>query len=149
MLEEPIIVEVDESKFGKRNYNRGHHVQGVWVFGGVERWTPARRIFVCSVENRNSETLNNLIRRHIRLGSLIYTDCWRAYNSVVLRDLGYDHGTVNHELYYVDPVTGVCTNTIEGTWWAIKATTSSRRRNDKFLQEDLIVFTWKRKHEER
>jgi len=28
-----IIVEIDESKFGKRKYNRGHHVEGVWAFG--------------------------------------------------------------------------------------------------------------------
>jgi hypothetical protein len=32
-----IIVEVDESKFGRRKYNRGHRVEGCWVFGGVER----------------------------------------------------------------------------------------------------------------
>ncbi|GFQ64511.1 piggyBac transposable element-derived protein 4 [Trichonephila clavata] len=31
------IVEFDESKFGKRNYNRSHAVEGQWVFGGVER----------------------------------------------------------------------------------------------------------------
>jgi hypothetical protein len=31
------IVEVDESKFGKRKYHRGHRVEGVWVIGGVER----------------------------------------------------------------------------------------------------------------
>ncbi|KFM67316.1 hypothetical protein X975_04923, partial [Stegodyphus mimosarum] len=28
-------VEIDESKFGKRKYHRGHHVEGQWVFGGV------------------------------------------------------------------------------------------------------------------
>ncbi|KAI8324220.1 hypothetical protein EDC96DRAFT_472552, partial [Choanephora cucurbitarum] len=28
-----IVVEIDESKFGKRKYFRGHHVEGVWVVG--------------------------------------------------------------------------------------------------------------------
>ena len=29
-------VQIDESKIGKRNYHRGHHVEGQWVFGGIE-----------------------------------------------------------------------------------------------------------------
>ncbi|ORY93715.1 hypothetical protein BCR43DRAFT_409515, partial [Syncephalastrum racemosum] len=29
-------VQIDESKFGKRKYNRGHRVDGVWVLGMVE-----------------------------------------------------------------------------------------------------------------
>ena len=31
-----IVVEVDESKFGKRKYSVGHRVDGAWVIGGVE-----------------------------------------------------------------------------------------------------------------
>jgi hypothetical protein len=30
------VVEIDESKFGKTKYHRGHYVNGQWVFGGVE-----------------------------------------------------------------------------------------------------------------
>jgi hypothetical protein len=37
----PIIVEINESKFGKVKYHRGHRVEGVWVVGGVERTPPA------------------------------------------------------------------------------------------------------------
>jgi len=30
------VVQIDESLFGKRKYHRGHHVEGQWVFGGIE-----------------------------------------------------------------------------------------------------------------
>ena len=32
-------VQIDESKFGKRKYHRGHKVEGQWVFGGIEEET--------------------------------------------------------------------------------------------------------------
>ena len=41
-----IIVEVDESKFGHRKYNRGFPVEGRWVIGGVERTNEARMFAV-------------------------------------------------------------------------------------------------------
>lgn len=44
------IVEIDESKFGKRKYHRGHYVEGQWVFGGYERETG--RVFMVTVEER-------------------------------------------------------------------------------------------------
>ena len=33
-----VEVEIDESKFGKRKYYRGHRVEGQWVFGGREKY---------------------------------------------------------------------------------------------------------------
>lgn len=44
------IVEIDESKFGKRKYHRGHHVEGQWVFGGYERGSG--KVFMVAVEHR-------------------------------------------------------------------------------------------------
>ena len=29
------IVKIDESKFGKRKYNKGRLVEGQWVLGGI------------------------------------------------------------------------------------------------------------------
>lgn len=55
-----IIVEVDESKFGKRNYHRGHPVEGCWVVGSVER-TVERRVFAVIVEDRKAATLKEVI----------------------------------------------------------------------------------------
>lgn len=42
------IVEIDESECGKRKYNRGHRVEGVRVYGAIERST--RRILIMFVE---------------------------------------------------------------------------------------------------
>ena len=41
-----IIAEVDEYKFGKRKYNRGHRIKGVWVIGVIER-TEERQGLCC------------------------------------------------------------------------------------------------------
>ena len=33
------VVETDESKFGKKKFHKGRRVDGVWVFGGIQRDT--------------------------------------------------------------------------------------------------------------
>lgn len=45
--------------------------------------------------------------------SIIYSDGWRGYNK--LRYEYADPKTVNHILFYKDPITSVHTNTIKGT----------------------------------
>ena len=54
-------VQIDESKFGKRKYHRGHHIEGQWVFGGIEE--ESRRNFLVCVERRNADTLIPIIKR--------------------------------------------------------------------------------------
>lgn len=141
-----IIVEVDESKFGKRKYNQGHHVEGVWVVGGVER-TAERKCFAFAVENRSAPALLAVMQRFIRPGSIIYTDCWKGYTDVIFEEMGMFHDTVNHTYNWVDPITGVHTNTIEGTWSAMKwHGTPIRQRTRELVQANLFAFIWKRKN---
>lgn len=56
-------VEIDELKFGKRKYNRGHSVEGKWVFGGVERETG--RCFMLPVDSRGKDVLLRIIKHYI------------------------------------------------------------------------------------
>ena len=109
---EGTIVQIDECKMGKRKYNRGHAVKGAWILWGVGD-SPEKKVFLLEVPNRNSETLTQLIRKHVRPGSIVITDCWKGYNR--LKDF-YDHFSVNHSENYVDPNTGATTNNIEGVW---------------------------------
>jgi hypothetical protein len=60
------IVEIDESKFGKRKYYKGHQVEGQWVFGGLERGSG--KCFLVPVETRDAETLMALIKEWILPG---------------------------------------------------------------------------------
>jgi len=111
------IVEIDESKFGKRKYHRGKRVDGVWVFGGIDRETKA--CFFSCVEDRKADTLVKLIKDNILPGTTIISDCWKGYSS--LKDQGYQHLTVNHSKEFLNPENGACTNKIESTWRALKS----------------------------
>lgn len=142
-----VIVEIDESKFGKRKHHRGHRVEGTWVVGGVER-TPERRMFVEVVQDRSAATLMDIIQRHVAPGSQVYTDCWKGYRTDGLLDLEMIHATVNHSLHFKDPETMVHTNTIEGTWAGMKRKILPRYYSDDVIEPHLCEFIWRRLHEE-
>jgi transposase-like protein len=142
---EGITVEIDESKFAKRKNNRGHHVEGAWIVGGVER-TEQRRLFARVVENRSAETLHEIIGAHVHPGSIVLTDCWRGYAGME-DELDVTHETVNHSLHFRDPNTGVHTNTIEGTWFAMKRRIPPRNRSRDTVERHVLAFIWRRQHE--
>lgn len=128
------IVEIDESKFGRRKYNRGRLVEGQWIFGGVQRGNSGN-FFVVPVENRDADTLIQIIREWILPGTTIISDCWKAYNT--LEHEGFLHLRVNHSVEFVDTAdsgqihldnlrklagqaVSVHTQTIERKWLSLK-----------------------------
>ncbi|KAI5152407.1 hypothetical protein ENBRE01_2806 [Enteropsectra breve] len=132
-----VIVEIDESKFGKRKYNKGHKVEGVWVFGMVER-IAERKVIMFAVNDRSAKTLEDKMKKHVESNSVVYSDCWKGYNK--LCDYFHQHLTVNHSKFYKDIDTGVHTNTIEGCWAGVKVNIPYKNRTKKKINIYLMKF---------
>jgi hypothetical protein len=96
-------VEIDESKFGRRKYNRGHPVKGQWVFGLVER--ESGRSFLVPVPGRTAYTLTSENRAWIEPGTTLISDCGVAYQEIGSN--GYTHRTVNHSISFINTDTGI------------------------------------------
>ena len=88
------IIQVDESKFGRRKYNRGRRIDWHWVLGLIENNSEDFRLIVCPNNIRDAATLIHIIKEHVQEGSEIRTDAWRAYST--LNQNGYTHNIVNH-----------------------------------------------------
>jgi transposase-like protein len=140
-----VIIEIDETKLGKRKFNRGHRVEGVWVVVGVERGANGK-VFVVPVERRDSETLIQIIAAHVAPGSIINTDRWKGYSGLST-ELGLRHITVNHSETFRDPITGACTNTVEGINSALKRKIPVRNRVKDGITGHIAEYIWRRKNE--
>ena len=117
-----VIVEIDESHFGKRKFNRGRPLSDIWVFGGIER--DSKRSFIVPLveplpRERTASNLLPLIEKYIKPQSIIISDKWRAYTK--LKEQGYVHKVVNHSENFVDPDDPtIHTQNIERLWRDIK-----------------------------
>ena len=140
---ENIIIEVDESKFGHKKYHRGRNIEGVWIIAGIER-TEEKKCFIEIVENRNADTIQNVLSKHVAQGSIVYTDSWKGYNGI--EEMGIYHKTVNHSNNFVDPFTGVHTNTIEGLWNSMKLQIKPVHRNKRTIENHLFEFIWRKRN---
>ncbi|KAF8797290.1 hypothetical protein HNY73_001571 [Argiope bruennichi] len=93
---EAVVVEIDESKFGKRKFNRGKRVEGQWVFGGIEK------CFMEALPDRSKETLLGVLKKYVLPSSVVVSDCWKACDCH--DDEGFRHFTVNHSVTFRNPV---------------------------------------------
>lgn len=119
---EGVVVELDESKFTKRKYNKGRITSSTdWIFGGIVRgdWS---KYFVVVVKDRKTETLGAIIADKILPGTTIHTDEWPAYFKICKMLTGFDyiHKTVCHKKSYVNQETRAHTQNIEGFWSFVK-----------------------------
>ncbi|KAK2960749.1 hypothetical protein BLNAU_4146 [Blattamonas nauphoetae] len=81
----------------------------------VKTGAPPRLEEFTYVVNRLEPVLLGILEAEVEEKTTIYCDCWAAYHNIHdQRHLA--HWTVNHTLYFKDPVTGVHINRIEGTW---------------------------------
>lgn len=134
-------VELDESKFGKRKYNRGKRVEGQWVFGGYERETGYS--FMVPVVKRDVSTLIPIIEEWVLPGTTVITDFWKTYDCMDKEK--YHHLKVNHSLNFKDPETGACTNSIEGSWAHAKRSIPGGGRRKDFMPGYLAKYMFVRR----
>jgi len=115
------------------------------VVCGIEM-TPERRVFCVQVEARDAATLERIICENVVECSEVWTDGWKGYNGI-REHCNVEHSVVNHSLYFKDPLTGVCTNGVEGLNCALKAAIRPQNRTEKFAARCLAEFIWKRENQ--
>ncbi len=105
------VVEMDESYFGgRRKGKRGRGAAGkVPVFGILERNGVVRVEVVKDVKAR---TLLDLTVKTVRRGSIVYTDKFKSYDSLMF--CGYRHLNLDHKKFFANGK--VYINGVEGFW---------------------------------
>lgn len=114
-----------------------------WVFGILEVSHTTRRPILKIVRRRSTDQLLPIIKRHVKRGSSIVTDDWRAYKRA-LSEEGYDHHTVCHKRHFVDPGSRCHTQNLERAWQIFKCDVWRHRgnRTTGLLKEHLRVIEW-------
>ena len=104
-------IEADEAYFGgKRKGNRGRGAKNkTIVFGILER---KGKVHVEIVSDVKAQTLLKSTIRKVKKGSIVYTDKWKGYDSLVFN--GYKHLSIDHSKMFGKD--DVYTNGIEGFW---------------------------------
>lgn len=118
---------------------------GHWVLGIIEDGSEDLRLEVCPDNIRSADVLIPLIRKHVKEGSIIHTDFWRAYDC--LANYGYEHKKVNHS----DPDNpfvaedGTHTQRIESQWRVVKRYFNKENYNHPVCFTDVIVeYLWRK-----
>ena len=105
--------------------------------------TPALGV-MATVPRRDAATLLPIIERHVRPGSVVWSDEWAAYRRVQQLQSVAQHSTVNHSIEFINPTTGVHTQHVESYWNRVK-TKFKRMKGvqSTMLDSYLGEFMWR------
>ena len=102
-------IEVDESYFGgKRKRGRGAGGK-IPVFGLLKR---GGRVYTKIISDASRAMLIPIIERKVVPDSIVYSDCWKAYNVLDVSD--FKHFRINHSVLFADTHNHI--NGIENFW---------------------------------
>lgn len=104
-------IEADESYFGgRRKGKRGRGPLGkLPVFGLLKRDGKA---YTVQVANTKAATLVPIIKEHVKPDSIVYTDTYRSYDVLDVRE--FTHYRINHSKLFADKHNRI--NGIENFW---------------------------------
>ncbi|KAF9761728.1 hypothetical protein NGRA_2428 [Nosema granulosis] len=93
--------------------------------------------------DRSTATLLPIIQRVCRPGTIIHSDMWAGYRKITMQT-GFEHHTVNHNLYFVNPTPGTHIQAVESFWNVHKSKIKTMKgvKAEK-LNEYLKEFMWK------
>jgi transposase len=104
-------IELDESYFGgEQKGKRGRGAGGkIPVFGILKR---KGKVYTKVIPDASSATLIPIIEQKIRPDSIVYTDCWKAYNAIDVTQ--FHHHRINHSELFAQGKNHI--NGIENFW---------------------------------
>jgi transposase len=136
-------VEMDEALVGGRQSQRRRYAKGTnktMIFGMVERDGMMR---AGPVPNAWLNTIEGVVKQHVKRGTTVSTDEWAGYNDLHL--LGMTHGAVKHSAK--EYVRGIHhTNTIEGYFGHFKRAVRGTHVHisAKHMWKYVAEFTYRR-----
>lgn len=106
------IVELGETKVGKKKFNKGRLLEGQWILGGIER--DSRRMFVVSVKERNISTFISILRDWIYPGTTIIAECAKSYT--LQSDERLKRFIIKYKINFIDPFTSTHGQSMNNRW---------------------------------
>ena len=126
---------------GKRKYLCGNHVEGQWVSGGIE--DDSKKCSLVAVEKRDEQTLLPIIQKWIEPGTVILSDCWKAYSKLRHMVMNTETVIIINEFVNKD-VDHI--NKIEGHWKHAKCKLPKFGVRKYLFSTYLAEFIWRYMH---